>query len=47
MYFYDDALKGFTCSCVVSVRGWEGGPLPLGALGGLRCFVVTLPEPSI
>ena len=25
----------------------ERFPLPLGALDGLRCFVVALPEPSI
>ena len=38
-------LLSFACNCVLSVRG--SFPLPLGAWGGLRYFIVTLPWPSI
>ena len=34
----------FTCNYVVIVKSF---PLPLGALDGLRYFIVALPEPSI
>ena len=36
----------FACRCVVSV-GVRRAPLPLGAWGGLRYFIVALPEPSM
>ena len=35
----------FICNYVVSVR--KGFSLPLGAWDRLRCFIATLPGPSI
>ena len=35
----------FTCNYVVCV--WRGFLFPLGAVDGLRYFIVALPEPSI
>ena len=40
----------FVCCCLPVVVWYlfgGGGPLPLGAWGGLRCFVVALPWPSM
>ena len=41
----------FVCFVVLFVcffwGGWGGGPLPLGAWGRFRYFIVTLPDTSI